>query len=187
MILNHHKGYKKISGSLTLEAAIILPLVIVILLFLVALSLMQYEKVYLQGLVNRITREEAHNYKSMMEQHLYWRIYDHKKDDKLKIIREHIEAKNVFMDEETVIEVQLEKGLIGDYLVLQIKTPFRFGVIPFGHIQVSSKSRIKDTAEMIRTFKLLDEYAVKVPGYDMMKDRWKEVTDQVIQQITSGY
>ncbi|WP_105619055.1 TadE/TadG family type IV pilus assembly protein [Vallitalea okinawensis] len=183
--MNHHK--KKISGSLTLEAAIILPIVIVILLFLIALCLMQYKKVYLQGLVNRVTRQEAHNYKSVMGQHLYWRIYDHKKSDKLDEIRDYIEAENVFMKEGTTIEVQLETGLIGDYLNVHIQTPFNFGVIPLGFIQVSSRSSVKDTTEMIRNFQLIDDYAAKLPAYDMMKKKWEAVINQVVEQIAFEY
>ncbi len=170
---------KESRGSLVIEAAIIFPIVIFIIFFVMYICFLLYQMSSLQIIANQAAEKGAEGWNNSLEfkasfinvldkdieNNLYRTIYDYSKEAKLETIDKYIrkelriDDKNAYSAGRSNIEVKLKNHFGYKSLIVEvskeIKTPFDEIVKIFGlkdgfNISVKSQSVIDNNTEFIR-------------------------------------
>lgn len=168
------------AGLFTLEAALIMPVVILTVIVAVFSGMVLCQQLMVQGCADRAAERGAEiwaspgsdaetgemgefNRNETSETNLYWRIRDKDKDEKIGQIKEYaselLSGKTVFIPTDTTIDVAVKNYLF--YKELKVKVLFKFKLpvagisLMFGgkgevSVKAESVVRINEPAEFIR-------------------------------------
>lgn len=173
----NNKHSKRETGSFTLEAALIMPIVILVIIAAVFAGMVLCQQVLVQGCANRAAARGAEIWANAganittgafsqydaTESSLYWRIYDKDSDVKLEKIREYAQellvSKTVFVPVDTSVNVSIGRKPLYKELVVKIICKYKLPVAGVGllfggdgNITVEAESvvQINDPPEFIR-------------------------------------
>lgn len=166
---------KKLVGSMTLEGAMVLPIVIIVLIGMLGLGFMQYELSYLQLEADRIARERSYDYGKEVD-HMYWRFSRRNREE--IVIPGVLGSKNVEGD------IQYVRKGMRTMVCVTLQDSFTFGGILDTKLQVKGEASINDTEETIRNIQLLDDTLDSLGAYQLFKDGWRSYLEQLLKFLS---
>lgn len=167
--------YKR--GSITVEASIILPLIILAITAIMYMSLLWFQNTCIKMVADMAVERGAESWRNMSvdistgkvnktstdENKLYWRIVDSKKEYKIKKIEEYIEKeltkRRLLQPQHEVIDVEVRDCVIYKKLSVYIENSYAipaaglfrtFGLSDTYVVRTQSEAVIDDTTELIR-------------------------------------
>lgn len=199
--------FPKDAGSFTIEAALIMPVVIFITIAAVFSGLVLCQQTLVQGCANRAAERGAEiwadpdaniktgtfNQHGAAESSLYWRIYDKDSDKKIEQVREYAQelllGKSLFVPAETLINVSVGNKLLYKELTVKItfryKLPFAGTGIFFGSedgitVKAESAVLIGDTVEFIRNTDFILDIGKEIKeAFPQIEELKNNITDIV--------
>ncbi len=184
-------------GSITVESCIILPLVFLVVISLIYMSLLLYERVVLQCALNNGIKQG----KTIMENtgaghNLYWRLYDKDRDAKIEAIRQ---ATFDYLYNNSILRGTSDKSVdigISNYLLYKkinicIESSYylpaggllgKLGLKEYFKMQAEGTALIKEPVEFIRN----TDFALE--AYNRVKESYPylEKVDKKMQDIFEG-
>jgi hypothetical protein len=149
------KNYE--AGIFTIEASIVMPIVILCIIVLISISTVLNKKAVLQSFADRYTYNAAEAWNGMQPdpeviQPLYWRIIDPDKGEKLLYIKniliKELHCGNVYGIDNADVHISMH-----DYFIIK---KIRIEITK-NNISVSSESMIKDKTEFVRNIDFICE------------------------------
>lgn len=164
-------------GSITVEASIVTPIVILSIIAVILIGLILYQRAVLQSVADTAVQAGAASWENLSvdiatgktfldeltENGLYWRLFEVDKEEKAAKLKKYVEAllgnKNILKPESSTASVNISDCIIYKRLELSIVNTYRIpgGVIMriFGsdeklRLKVTSFAVIDDPAELIR-------------------------------------
>lgn len=164
-------------GSMTVEAAVVIPVVILCITAVFFMIILMYQRACLQALTDIAAERGAAcwnndgrdiatgktSLKDLREQGLYWRIYDAAKEDKERKIEEYIASETGKRDVLTaesresstgmrnfVIQKRIEAKVKWNYRIPALKYLSLFGIERYSSADAAAVSSVNDPAELIR-------------------------------------
>ncbi len=176
----------KIKGSFTIEASIIFPLVLLVLVTMITIGLYLHEMTVLQGIANAVSDHSGEILKVTDEKQWEERM----KEEVYQL------AQNAFLLQPSTLNVTCEvtQGLISYHLELRIKknfkTPFRSitqlmngSNNSFLTMEVCAKSKHTDPTRFIRGIDFLDDVSSEITLTKDLKDKYREMMDGLESMI----
>ncbi|TCK93108.1 TadE-like protein [Natranaerovirga hydrolytica] len=178
-------GQKSKQGSFTIEASLLMPFIVFVLITLIYMGFYFHDKTLLQTAVNDVSIKQAKalkytevdittgavNFQTINDRNLYWRwtnLNTEPQNEKAYLI-ERLHTKLFQVNPEAItINTRVEKNLISHYVVVECVAPFNtpFNFIPMLlnkgqplRITAQSKAMMPDHQEFVRTIDLM-QYAI---------------------------
>jgi len=200
-------------GSITVEAAIVVPVVILSIAALIYIAILMYQQAYIQSLASRSAEMGAASWNNTLKDFetgkidkenldkagLYWRMLDTGKQSKMSKVLDYINSKiedSIVYPGSRKVDVKLNDYIVYKKLIVTIectcKIPFGeflklFGIKKDYTIRAQSEVAISDPAEFIRnTDFILDtgrEIELKYPQIKNIGDKSREVIENVKEKI----
>ena len=160
------KKNKSDKGSITVEASIVVPIVILSIVAFIFIGLLLYQRALLQSTADEASCAGAASWcasESVGEIALYWRIYDTNTDEKIgnieKYAQERLKNKNILKAQITNIHAKITDYKIYRKLEVTLENKYKipvagflriFGFNNYFTIRVNSCAVIDEPAEFIR-------------------------------------
>ena len=164
-------------GSITVEASIVTPIVILSIIAVILMGLILYQRAVLQSVSDKAVQTGATSWENLAadiatgkttqndltDNGLYWRVFEEDSEGKIAKIKEYTEAllirKNILRPESSVTSINIKNYIVYKRLELTVentyKMPGRAVMRLFGsdgklRLKVTSFAVIDDPAELIR-------------------------------------
>jgi len=164
-------------GSITVEAAIVIPVVILSIVAIIYIVLIMYQKAFMQAVVDDAASKGATAWdrsfnsletikvekENLGSRGLYWRIYDSEKASRQHVVEEYMNRKyeryGILREIDRQSRVELEDFLIYKKLTVSLESSFRipvgglldmFGIDSQYTIKVRSEAVVNEPVEFIR-------------------------------------
>lgn len=193
-------------GSFTVEAALIMPIVIFVVITLIYIIFYLHDMTYLKTQANTLSEKGAKSfvykgrqiengaidYSVINDRWIYWRFTEDYGAELVQVenYASTLLEKGFFQirEEEVELTMEVDKGLLGnDFLVTleaPFHTPFRFVnyLISQGKpisIRVDSKARVPETAEFIRNSQMIDQMTDRLTIIKEGKEKYDEGIEEL--------
>jgi len=164
-------------GNITVEAAIIFPVIFFCIIAVMFAGIFLYQQVLLQSLANRAVERGAATWTNhhreissgmveidkLVDEGLYWRIIDFDKDDKEKNLNKYIEDRmntySILKGTHQIANIDLKNYIVYRKLFVTVQSRYKnpaasimkmFGYDEYFTVSVTSQSIINDPVEFIR-------------------------------------
>lgn len=166
-----NKLIKEESGSITIEAAIIVPIVIFSIIVIMYISLLLYQQACLQSVANNVASRGAETWgrsitsietgrvriDDLNNKGLYWRIFDSDKETQENNVREFLINKSdrfsLLKEIRKTIDIELKDYIVYKKLIVTVQATYNLPV-----------------AEFLQVFGLKKDYIVKVESEAVVND-----------------
>ncbi|HHV96511.1 MAG TPA: pilus assembly protein [Clostridiaceae bacterium] len=195
-----------VKGSFTLEAAIIFPLVLIIIAGIFYVTYLLYIKTVIQSVVDLSVRRGIKVWDNLYKEvstgkiqkinsDLYWDIFDinrEKKEDRLKTwLKSVFDKQKLLHDIDMDINVWLRNCLLYKQLNSEViayyKTPISSSVKEYLEISGNSKAILNHPPDFIRNIDFIVELEIaleqKYKSFGEFMDRIRRVMEEITQQI----
>ena len=194
-----YKTYKRLDrGSITVEASIITPIIILSILAVIYAGFILYQRALLQSAAGRAAQDGAASWKNVSAEvstgktkveeladgGLYWRLFEAEREDKLRNIKKYAEALmagcNLLRPESSAVAVDIKDYIIYKRLEVTMENSYllpvssimkMFGSSGQFKLTVSSFAVIDDPAELIRN----TDFIVDIEGE--LEKRYPDLKD----------
>lgn len=175
-------------GSITVEAAFLMPLVIITIFALMYLSFYLHDRCVIQGKINQVlhkagitVKHDADiasgevNYEAISDRGVFYLLFDDTKKDEKKV-QEYLKqelARGLFLSRVTEVVVSIDKFRVlcsveGE---LQISLPgFRYIRERISTIKIQGEYPVHNPTEAIRGFEVVLDTGSRIKGVDKLKD-----------------
>lgn len=201
-------------GSVTIEASIIVPLVILCVVALIYMAIMLYQKAYLQAEADLAAERAAAVWDnssknmstgalgigSLEDDGLYWELFDPLRQEKLDRLKYGINLKRSALHGEKYITSSIADYVVYKKLVVMIRGEYSFpggemlSIFGIGDkltVRVQSEAVIYDPAEFIRnTDFLIDtgrEIEREFPGLRKAGEKLREIMNSISERISKFF
>ncbi|TCT11646.1 TadE-like protein [Natranaerovirga pectinivora] len=199
----------KLEGSFTIEAAFIMPIIIITIITLIYMTFYLHDMTYLQSVANNTAMKGAQslkyidvdmntmniNYENINNRFIYWRNtnLNHRRGDLKSHFNNQIKNKLFQVQAKDItVYTEIESKGLNKYLkvdaIAEFRTPFNFisQILNGGktiHIQVSSKAILPDQQEFIRTVNLIEYVLNNYTIFDGLVEKYNDVLSQIKNQF----
>lgn len=197
-------------GGMVVEAAIVVPVVVLSLIAVIYMALILYQRAYLQSLADKTAKQAALMWNDSAKDFetgrpgppdadgdgLYWRIFDRKKEDKVRKILEYAdensESRSLFKGRGIRTYVEVVDYAVYKKLVVTVEDSYQipigkllsiFGMGDSLSIKVTSEAVLNEPAEFIRNtdfiFDIERELEHKNPGIGNLAEKTRNVMNKI--------
>ncbi|HHW48862.1 MAG TPA: hypothetical protein GXX14_09630 [Clostridiaceae bacterium] len=169
-------------GSITVEAAIVIPVVILSIVVVIYIVLIMYQKAYMQAVADDAASRGAAAWdksassletirvekENLGDRGLYWRIYDPEKTSRQKAVEEYLDRKygryGILRESSRWSMAELKDYIIYKKLVVTMENSYRlpiggllsmFGIDGYFTIKAKSEAVVNEPVEFIRNIDFL--------------------------------
>lgn len=195
---------KKFKGSLTVEASLVFPIVLFVVISLLYIGIYLHDVTCMKAIVNEATQRYELAYSNKIDintgevlsnndrlnKGLYWRLLTHNNCDKYikDFIRNKIKDNLIMKDDNIIINTKIIHNNIIKSVNIHVKKDFTTFIAPINSLlslngkiltmAVSSKAIVKDQAELIRNIDMLDNISDGIPALRNSKEKYeKKISD----------
>ena len=213
MVKRALSGSNSERGSITVEASIVVPVVIFCIIAIMLLGLVLYQRALLQSAVDRAVHAGASSWKGLSADigtgrtdmeglgaaGLYWRLFENQREEKTvrleNYAKELLISRNILKPDNTTVDVHVTDFVFYKRLEVAVESSYRlpgrkvlkfFGFDGMLRLKVSSLAVIEEPAEFIRNMDFLIDIEKE------LEDRYPEVkelgskTREIFTKIQKG-
>lgn len=198
-------------GSLTVEAAIIIPIVLLMTVAILYTALIQYETavIYREAeyastnialydnplyIMNNIYDIDLN--KGMEDYPLYWQLFN-KPDSAVHeaYIKSHLEE-TLLLPADVTVNVGTEGFIVNKKVVVDITVDYtkavgnflnNFGMESMTKRRVVSKQNLRNSSEFIRNYDMVSNFVMNIERVKEFKTMLEEKTEKLTGKVTEGY
>lgn len=197
---------KRLIGSLTVEASLIFPIVLFVVISLLYIGIYLHDVTCMKNIVNEATQRYELAYSNKIDintgevlsnnkrlsRGLYWRFSNYNDHDKYvkEFIRNKIKDNLIMKDDNIIISTKIIHNNIMKSVNITVKKDFTTFIAPVNNIlslngkgltmAVSSKAIVKDQVELIRNIDMLDNISDDIPILRNSKENYKKKIRDII-------
>ena len=193
-------------GSFTVEASLIMPLIIFIIITLIYFAFYLHDQACLQAIANQVAEKGTESllynevdidegsivYNSINERAIYWRFTDNCNSKTNNIISYgESESKDRFFNvrsKDVVMDLAVNSNLLNKCVQVNMQAPFKTPLkfvnelLNNGkslNIKVSSKANMNDSVEFIRNIDLINQKGDEIECIKNVKSKYDEAINKV--------
>ncbi|MCT4596426.1 MAG: pilus assembly protein [Vallitalea sp.] len=197
---------KRLIGSLTVEASLIFPIVLFVVISLLYIGIYLHDVTCMKAIVNEATQRYELAYSNKIDintgevlsnnkrlsRGLYWRFSNYNDHDKYvkEFIRNKIKDNLIMKDDNIIISTKIIHNNIMKSVNITVEKDFTTFIAPVNNIlslngknltmAVSSKAIVKDQVELIRNIDMLDNISDDIPILRNSKENYKKKIRDII-------
>lgn len=197
----------RLRGSLTVEAALIFPIVIFAVMCIIYIGIYLHDVTSLEVIVNETSDRyqlayakkidfdtgKALSDESRLDKGLYWRLTYNKSlnNNAQSYIKNQVKKRLIMNNEEIKTNIKLDNYILKKYITITVDKDFDLPVILINnllklrdanlHMCVDSRVFINDPCELIRNVNLIDDMTDYVPAINKIKDKYEEKVNDIVE------
>ncbi|GKX30940.1 hypothetical protein SH1V18_34200 [Vallitalea longa] len=197
----------KLEGSLTVEAALIFPIIFFTVICIIYIGIYLYDVTSLEAIVNETSGRyqlaytkkidfdtgKALSSESRIDEGIYWRLaYDRSLNDNAEAyIKKQIKERLIMNEEDIYTAIKLKNYVLKKYITITVEKDFNTPFVIINNLLrindsglnmcVNSKVLVNEPCELIRNIDMIDDMTDYVPAISNVKDKYDDKVNDIIE------